>query len=143
MSPSPNFLPDKKYIPWQGRSFERICHTHNRQISEKLGFGSVRYHSGSWFGKGKSNKKAQIDLIYIRADNVITLCEIKFKNNKIGTDVISEVERKINTLPNPKQHTIEKVLISLSEPSKLLLNEGYFHRILTVKDIFHPGNVTK
>jgi len=66
----------------------------------------------------------------------LTLCEIKFTRNKIGTEVIKDIEKKIETLPNPKQFTVEKVLITAAEPTKPLLNEGYFNSILTIEDIF-------
>lgn len=134
--PIAHFLPEKQYLPWQGFAFERICLQHYRLIAEKLGFGAVRYEAGSWFKKGLQNTKAQIDLIYARADGVLTLCEIKFTRNKIGKEVIKDIEKKIETLPNPKQLAVEKVLITAAEPTKPLLNEGYFNGILTIEDIF-------
>jgi hypothetical protein len=47
-----------------------------------------------------------------------------------------DIEKKVETLPNPKQLTVEKVLITAAEPSIPLLNEGYFNSILTIEDIF-------
>ena len=44
--------------------------------------------------------------------------------------------KKVETLPNPKQLTIEKVLITMAKPTKPLLNEGFLNRILTIEDIF-------
>ena len=134
--PLAHFLPERKYLPWKGIAFERLCYQHNRLIAEKLGFGAVQYESGSWFKKGNENNKTQIDLIYIRADSVLTLCEIKFTRNKIGKEVIKDVEKKIEALPNPKRLTIEKVLITAADPTEVLSNERYFHRILSLEDIF-------
>jgi len=134
--PVANFLPEKKYLPWQGFAFEKVCFQHNRLIADKLGFGAVRYNAGSWFKSGLQNTKIQIDLIYARADGVLLLCEIKFTRNKVGKEVIKDIEKKVETLPNPRQFTIEKILITASKPTKPLLNEGYFNRILTIEDIF-------
>ncbi|KPA09759.1 ATPase (AAA+ superfamily) [Candidatus Magnetomorum sp. HK-1] len=134
--PITHFLPDKKYFSWQGIAFERVCYRHNRLIAEKLGFGAVQYDVGSWFQKGADNIKSQIDLIFIRADGVLTLCEIKFTRNKIGKEVIKDIERKIEILPNPKQLSIEKVLITAAKPTEPLEQEGYFHNILTIDNIF-------
>jgi hypothetical protein len=133
--PPIHFLPDKKYLPWQGFAFERVCYHHHQLIAEKLGFGEVRYEVGSWFKKGIESHKIQIDMIYFRADSVITLCEMKFTRKKIGKEIIKDIEKKVDTLPNPKQLTVEKVLITAAEPTQPLLNEGYFHKILNLESI--------
>lgn len=134
--PLTHFLPEKKYAPWQGLAFERVCHQHHRLIAEKLGFGAVRYNAGSWFQKGRENAGAQIDLIYTRADGVLTLCEIKFTRRKIGKEIIGDVEKKVIALPNPAKLTIETVLITAAEPAKSLVDEGYFNAILTIETLF-------
>jgi hypothetical protein len=74
--------------------------------------------------------------LFIRADRVITLCEMKFQDGKVGKGVIAEVERKRAALPNPKGYTIETVLITASPPTDDLVREGYFHRILLLEDLF-------
>jgi hypothetical protein len=61
---------------------------------------------------------------------------MKFTKKKIGKEIIKDLERKVDTLSNPKQHTVEKVLITAAEPTQPLLNEGYFHKILTLEGIF-------
>jgi AAA+ ATPase superfamily predicted ATPase len=131
-----HFLPDKKYLPWQGFAFERVCYHHHQLIAEILGFGAVQYEVGSWFKKGIESHKIQIDMIYLRADNVITLCEMKFTREKLGKEIIRDIQKKVDSLPNPKQHTVEKVLITAAEPTQPLLNEGHFHKILTLEGIF-------
>ena len=50
--------------------------------------------------------------------------------------MIKDIEKKVETLPNPKQLTVEKVWITAAKPTKPLLNEGYFNNILTIEDIF-------
>ncbi|MCP4674573.1 MAG: hypothetical protein GY854_03465 [Deltaproteobacteria bacterium] len=130
------FLPNKSLRVWRGLAFERICYLHHHRIAEKLGFKAVAYEFGSWFAKGEKNLKTQVDLIFLRADNVITLCEIKFTDKKVGLEIVSDVERKIEVFPNPKDRTIEKVLITAAEPTGKLLNEGYFHAILTLEELF-------
>lgn len=55
--------------------------------------------------------------------------------DKIGKEVIKDIERKIKLFPNPKQLTIEKVLITAANPTETLEQEGYFHNILTIDKI--------
>ena len=56
--------------------------------------------------------------------------------------MIAEVRRKIARLPNPRGHAVEPVLVTVSKPTQDLVNEGYFARILTLRDVFgawsHP-----
>ena len=128
-------LPQARYDIWRGLAFEYLCLTHADKIAKALDFAAVNYEYGSWFSRHDQKTGFQIDPVFIRADRVITICEIKYKNH-IGKEIIKAVEEKIKLFPNPKQYTIEKVLISALEPSKHLSPEGYFSRILTVNDLF-------
>ena len=103
-------------------------------IAKKLGFSAVSYEYGSFFHKGDLATGAQIDLLFKRADKVITLCEIKFQE-RVGKKVIAEVERKASALSAFGSYSIEKVLISAFPPSQDLLEEGYFAQILTTDDL--------
>lgn len=129
------FLPDKRYLPWKGIAFEKVCLRHHRLIADKLGFKAVQYEAGSWYGKGQKNEKAQIDMLFIRADHVITLCEIKYTETKPDMNIIKDMKKKIEIFPNPKKQTIEKVLLTAAPPTKALVKEGFFNRILTIEDI--------
>ena len=133
--PLARFLPEKKLAPWRGLAFERICRTHVQRIADRLGFGAVRYDAGSWFQRAGSNPGAQIDLMFVRADQVITLCEVKYRDARITRKVIKEVEAKIATYPNPKKRTIEPVLITASGVTEDLSDSGFFTRVLTLEDL--------
>lgn len=139
--PISHYLPDQKYSSWQGSAFERICIAHQQLIADKLGFGAVRYDAGSWFSSGVSEKKAQIDLLYIRADRVITVCEIKYSGKPPNKQLIEDMERKIGCFPNKKKYAMEKALICLTPPTKELINEGYFNAILTAENIFSQPKI--
>ena len=130
------YAPQSKYAVWCGLAFEHLCLRHHRLLAEELGFSSVRYRCGSWFPRKKDGANIQIDLLFYRDDRVITLCEIKFCDEPIGKAVIGEVEKKRIALPNPKQHTIETVLISASPATSALVREGYFNRIVGLDFLF-------
>ncbi|MGN1189493.1 MAG: DUF234 domain-containing protein, partial [Candidatus Ornithospirochaeta sp.] len=62
---------------WYGFTFERICMLHVEQILYALHLDVVPTNWYSWRSKN-SNPKIQIDLVIERADNTITIAEIKF-----------------------------------------------------------------
>jgi hypothetical protein len=129
-------LPDKRSYPWRGQAFERLCCEHRDLIAARLGFGAVTYQAGPWYKRGDSG--FQMDLVYLRADRVITVCEMKFLDpeERVGKGVVTEVRRKISRLPNPRGLAVEPVLISVTEPTRDLLSEGYFRHILRLEDLF-------
>ena len=131
-----HYVPERKYSAWKGLAFEFLCFQSGQLIAEKLGFGAVNYEFGSWFSRNRNQDGGQIDLLFIRADRVITLCEIKFQDGKVGKDIMAEVEKKRNVLPNPKGYTIETVLISASPVTDDLAREKYFNRILLLENLF-------
>ncbi len=126
-------LPDSRYRVFLGLAFEHFCYQNAARLASKIGFGIVAYDYGAWFSRRDLAKGAQIDLLFRRADNVITLCEVKHKKN-VGLEVINEVEKKVDVLMTQTDQTIEKVLVSAYPPSKKVLNEGYFTRIITADD---------
>lgn len=77
---------------WQGYAFERVCLEHVAQIKQKLGISGVYTDINSWYCKGdkeKGIKGAQIDLLIVRKDQVINLCEMKYSASEYalsGTD---------------------------------------------------------
>lgn len=129
------FISSQQYAIWKGLAFEFFCYQHHERIADRLGFGAVRYECGSWFTRHDLQSGAQIDMLFSRADRVFTLCEVKFNEKPIGKEIIQDVEKKIEAFPNPRRWTIEKVLITASPPTKDLVKEGYFHRILTLEDL--------
>ncbi len=69
------------YRIWCGYAFETICLKHTAQIKYKLGISGIASNDYSWVKKGtKLDEGAQIDLLIDRADNCISMCEMKFYN---------------------------------------------------------------
>ncbi len=71
--------------------------------------------------------------MFDRADNVITICEIKYLQSAVDTSIIQEFEQKLKYFPNEKKKTIHKVLISAEGVTESLTNRAYFDRILTLE----------
>jgi AAA+ ATPase superfamily predicted ATPase len=127
-------LPDRPYEAFLGLAFESFCHQHAHLIAKKLGFSAVAYECGPWFKRRDLSTGAQIDLLFKRADNVITLCEVKFRR-RVTREVIEEVETKVDALEVRASTTVEKVLVSALPPSREVYDAGYFSAILTADDL--------
>ena len=70
---------------WSGYAFEGLCIKHIHQIAKALGIENLLYESGSWqhfSSKKRKETGAQIDLLFDREDNAITLCEIKYSDKQ-------------------------------------------------------------
>lgn len=86
---------------WRGVAFEEVCWQHIAQIKRALEIGGVRSSISAWSVTGDDNKDgAQIDLLIIRDDNVVNLCEMKFSGETyhISKDEESRLRNRIETL---------------------------------------------
>jgi uncharacterized protein len=64
---------------WQGYAFENICLKHIDGIKQALGISGILTSESSFYKrKDKDSAGCQIDLLIDRADNAITICEMKF-----------------------------------------------------------------
>jgi len=129
-------LQDSATAAWMGRSFEYFCLYHAKVIAQMLGFSGIDYRCGPYFRPSKGEKPGvQVDLLFDRADNVVTLCEAKYGIHPVGVSVIPEVEERteqIRAVCGAK--TIQKVLITRSKPTRDLAASGYFYRIIKAED---------
>jgi AAA+ ATPase superfamily predicted ATPase len=71
----------QSFRSWAGFTFETVCLKHVHQIKSALRIDAIHSLNSSWF-----NKKAQIDLLIDRDDNVINLFEMKFYNAPFTID---------------------------------------------------------
>lgn len=131
-------LNKESYQKWLGLAFERFCRKHSQMIAKIIGFSAVRYKSGVFFNRKTIKEQAgyQLDLVFDRADHVLTICEIKYTQSKIGPEVIDEFENQMNLFARPENKTIERVLISAAGVTDALLSRAYFDKVITLEDIF-------
>jgi hypothetical protein len=129
-----------QYQQWLGYAFEKFCRKYHRVIANILGFGAIKYKSGTYFKRklSEEDRGYQIDLLFDREDRVITLCEIRYKDSKISSQVIDEVERKTELFENPGQKTIQRILICNNGADESLQRRFYFDRIITLEELFNP-----
>lgn len=82
-----------RWRAWAGLAFENVCLKHVAQIERALGISGVATNVTSWH-----HPSAQIDLIIDRADDVISVCEMKFSDAPfvITKAYASELRRKLD-----------------------------------------------
>jgi AAA+ ATPase superfamily predicted ATPase len=121
---------------WMGRSFEYLCLQHALEISRIVGFSAVDFKMGPYFSPARRGTPGvQVDLVFDRADNVLTVCEMKHSSKPVGIEVIASMKRKIEILqPLASGKTIQPVLIVRERPSQQLIDQAYFYRIIEARD---------
>jgi predicted AAA+ superfamily ATPase len=98
---------------WHGVAFEEVCWQHFQQIKQALGVAGVKTSLSAWSVKGTEEKEgAQIDLLIIRNDNVVNLCEMKFAS---APYIISKEEEQ------RLRHRIEALKATLSPKQSIHL----------------------
>jgi AAA+ ATPase superfamily predicted ATPase len=119
-------------------SFERYCRANSYLIADILGFPSIKYLSGVYYKRGDISLGIgyQWDLVFDRADKVLTLCEIKYSNAPVGVSVIREFEERLEKTRIETRKTIQRVLISVNGATEQLLEKNYFDRVITLDDLF-------
>jgi AAA+ ATPase superfamily predicted ATPase len=128
-------LPLHEYQQWLGFAFERWCRSQHHRLAEILGFSGVRYRSGVWMERGKRSG-FEFDLVFERADRVLTVCEIKYTVTPVGSAVAKEFARKLQSIDVPRRTTIHRVLVSASGAAPEVASGRHFDRIVTIEDIF-------
>ena len=81
---------------WTGLAFERVCFRHINKIKEKLGILGVSTDINSWYCNADPDLGlfgSQIDLLIVRKDQVINLCEMKYSGSEFT--VTEKVDRSI------------------------------------------------
>ena len=127
---------NQKISSWRGYAFENVCFNHIDQIKFALGISGISTSTSAFYNKDDGY---QIDLMIIRKDNIINLCEIKFYSDefKITKDYFLKINRRNNLLKEKinKKYSIMNTLISTYG---LFKNEYYFtfKNSITLEDLF-------
>jgi len=119
---------------WLGFSFENFCLKNAMYLAKIMGFEEHVVQWGPYFKR--DDEGFQIDLIYLRDDRVVTLCEIKYYEKEIPVTVVHEVKKKCDLIDVPRGYTLETALISRFGPEKALRQLDYFHHYVEEADFF-------
>lgn len=119
-------------VSWMGHAFEQMCVQHALEIAQLVGFSAVDYDKGPYFVPHRwGTPGTEVDLVFDRADNVLTVCDMKYSHQPVGVEVIADMQRKIELLrPVAAGKTIQPVLIVHPRASREALNKGYFYKVI-------------
>jgi AAA+ ATPase superfamily predicted ATPase len=130
-------LQDRDKIPTQwhtimGLQFENLVLNNRKSIYQLLNInpGEIQIDNPYFQHKTSRTPGVQIDYLIQTKMNTLYLIEIKFKREKIGTDVISEVQEKINRFSFPKGYSLRTVLIHVNGVTEQLEESHFFSHII-------------
>ena len=130
---------------WCGLAFERVCLEHISAIKHKIGIDGVVTDAVSWSCAGDLEKGlfgSQIDLLIVRKDQVINLCEMKYASAPyvITKKTDENLRKKISDLVT-ETGTAYAIHSTFITPYGLAKNEyeGNVQVQITADDLFYDG----
>lgn len=129
-------LTKNSFEKWMGIQFEKFCLKQKNHLAAIMGFKNQVLNAAPYYER--NDTAFQIDLLFIRSDNIVTICEIKYWNKPVGTSVIPEVKRKMELIPEMKGYSVETALIAPFGADRSLMDSKFFDHIVTLEQIFEP-----
>ncbi|MDO4960434.1 MAG: ATP-binding protein [Eubacteriales bacterium] len=127
---------------WLGLAFERVCLEHTEKIKAKLGISGIQTTINSWHCKKDVENGlygCQIDLLIVRKDQVINLCEMKFSNSEFipDADFENDIRRKIHDFQTATR-TKNAIFPTLITSYGMVTNthSGCIQNVITMDDLF-------
>jgi len=131
-----------KWHTWSGYAFEAICYKHIAQISEALKLSVTAIpHTWRYSPKKSSNiEGAQIDLLFDRDDDAITICEIKYTEKPflIDKEYAEKLRRKVDVF-RKVTGTKKQIFIAIISANGVKRNKHsneLLSGVVTLNDLF-------
>lgn len=128
---------------WSGIAFEKVCLEHIAQIKNALGISGVQTIVNSWKCDEDPDKGltgSQIDLLIVRKDQIINVCEMKYSESDYAPNLEFDkaMRRKISDLQRATKtkYAIHSTLVTTYE----VVNNSYsgnIQSIITGGDLFN------
>lgn len=125
-----NMINSPSYYNWRGYAFEALCYKHIGKIRRALYIpGGCEIGTWQYRPRKKDETGTQIDLLFIRPDGVITICEIKYTDEPFVIDkaYYENLQRKINIY---KKQTRSKNQIHLALIAANGLKENAYSELI-------------
>ena len=132
--------PSQAVQSWRGIAFEELCWCHWAQIKRALGIDGVQTELSAWTKHGDDKTEGtQIDLLLIRNDHIVNMCEMKFYNDEfcVSKSYHKTLIYRQNLLEQklPKHTTVHPTLVT-TEGLKYNEYSGVFQNVVTLEDLF-------
>ena len=129
-----------KMNAWRGFAFEDLCLRHIEQVKRALQIAGVTTSQSSWAVAGDDEQEgSQIDLLILRKDNVVNMCEMKFYSDDFAVDK-SFHRKMVRRTIQLQDHLGRKNIVhsTLITTYGLTYNEysGDFVSVITLDDLF-------
>jgi hypothetical protein len=127
---------------WVGYAFELVCYKHIPQISNALHITptALPYTWRHVPGKDAPEQGAQIDLLFDRNDDSITLCEIKYTDKPYGIDKqyaqILLQKMEVFKKQTRTRKNIFMAMIAASGLKDTMYSEEIVQGVVTLDDLF-------
>lgn len=127
---------------WAGYAFESVCYKHLPQISHSLKMSPTAIPNTWRYSpqKGVKESGAQIDLLFDRDDDSITICEIKYTDQPYVIDKQEAIKlnQKVSVFKE-KTRTKKHIFLSIISASglkKSMYSEEMIDGVATLDDLF-------
>ena len=127
---------------WQGYAFEAVCYKHLSKIRKKLSMDPMAIaHTWRYVPRNKLQEDgAQIDLLFDRQDDCITLCEIKHSNKPFVIDkayakVLAQKKTVFKTQTRTKKHLF-MILIAANGIKDNTYSNECIDGVVSLEDLF-------
>ncbi len=127
---------------WSGYAFEAVCYKHIPQIRKTLGLRPSAIAS-TWRYQAKPNSTdvgAQVDLLFDRSDEAITLCEIKCSEKPflINKEYAKKLVAKLDVFAKrtKTQKQLFMALISASGMKDNVYSDDLIDAVVVLDDLF-------
>lgn len=132
-------ITSQNVVSWRGFSFENVCFYHIDKIKDVLRIAGLTTNISAFnYSGGDDESGSQIDLLIVRKDNIVDVCEIKFYGlpYSVTQNDINKIKERELLISNKisKKYAIHHILIASYGVKK---NEysNYFQNIITIDDL--------
>lgn len=117
--------------------FENLILNNRKEIHRLIGIHSDDVICENPYFQHKDYRHAgcQIDYMVQTKFDTLYICEIKFSKHEIGSDVIHEVQGKIDALKYAKRFSCRPVLIHVNGVKEEVVDSDYFASIVDASDL--------
>jgi hypothetical protein len=120
-----------------GLQFENLVVNNRHELYKLLNIAPETIINDNPYFQRKTSRQlaCQIDFLIQTKFNTLYLVEIKFSRNKVKSQVIHDVQEKINKLNLPRSTAVLPILIHVNGISNTVENAGFFHQIVNFGEL--------